>query len=135
MASRARRLHIESGGGGAKESVSNKSACFKNTSVQSAVKEKQKMTSNRKAWKPPRPPNGPSLDAADLRMIRQILTEIARKKKAKIERIKTIKKFRAASKASSMTSSSSSSSKARDITIPAMILTFLFFLTIINLSV
>ncbi|KAF3444066.1 hypothetical protein FNV43_RR13756 [Rhamnella rubrinervis] len=128
MASRVRGPDVESE---AKEDVPNKSACLKNTSVN----EKQKTTTNRKDWKPPRPPNSPSLDAADLRMMRRILTEIARKKRAKIERIKTIKKLRTASQVPSMSSTYSSSSKSGDISIPTMILTFLFFLTIINFSV
>ncbi|XP_015867834.3 uncharacterized protein LOC107405313 [Ziziphus jujuba] len=64
-----------------------------------AVKEKRKKSSNKKASKPPRPPKGPSLDAADQKLVKEI-SELAMLKRARLERMKALKKMKAA-KASS----------------------------------
>ncbi|XP_038898210.1 uncharacterized protein LOC120085950 [Benincasa hispida] len=77
-----------------------------------------KHKNKKKAPKPPRPPKGPSLDAADRMMVKEIAV-LAMKKRARAERMKALKKAKA-EKTSSFNSC-----------IPAMIITFLFFLVII----
>lgn len=77
-----------------------------------------KHKNKKKALKPPRPPKGPSLDAADRMMVKE-LAVLAMKKRARAERMKALKKAKA-EKTSSFNSC-----------IPALIITFLFFLVII----
>lgn len=77
-----------------------------------------KHKNKKKALKPPRPPKGPSLDAADRMLVKEIAV-LAMKKRARVERMKALKKVKA-EKTSSLSSC-----------IPAMIITFLFFLVII----
>ncbi|XP_022954398.1 uncharacterized protein LOC111456647 [Cucurbita moschata] len=77
-----------------------------------------KHKNKKKALKPPRPPKGPALDAADRRLVKEIAV-IAMKKRARVERMKALRKSKA-EKTSSFNSC-----------IPAMIITFLFFLVII----
>lgn len=83
-----------------------------------AVKEKRKKSSNKKAPKPPRPPKGPSLDASDQKLIREI-SELAMLKRARIERMKALKKMKGV-KASSSNSN-----------VFAMVFTVVFCLVII----
>lgn len=77
-----------------------------------------KHKNKKKALKPPRPPKGPSLDAADRMMVKEIAV-LAMKKRARVERMKALKKAKA-EKTSSFNGC-----------IPALIITFLFFLVII----
>lgn len=77
-----------------------------------------KHKNKKKALKPPRPPKGPSLDAADRMLVKEIAV-LAMKKRARVERMKALKKAKA-EKTSSLNSC-----------IPALIITFLFFLVII----
>lgn len=89
----------------------------KNSSERFRTEEKK--TNVRKPPKPPRPPKSPTLDIADQKMVKEI-AELAMRKRARTKRIQALKKMKA-SKSSSTTKS----------TLPACIVTLLFFLVII----